>query len=75
MDSLGLEEHMLGTAEADTLSAKLHCVCSISRCICVGTNAQLTEAVSPVHDPLEVSANGSLLSLDIAFVDLTCGSV
>ena len=26
VDSLRLEEHMLGTAEADTLSAKLHCV-------------------------------------------------
>ena len=75
MDSLRIEEHMLSTAKADALCAKLNCVLCISRCISVCADAKFSEGVSPIHDSLEVSAYGCFLSLDITVVDLTCCTV
>ena len=70
-DTIRLEEHVLGTAKADTLSAKAYRILGILRGICIGTYAKLSVLVSPVHDTLEVSANGCILGLDISIVDLT----
>ena len=50
-DSVGLEEHMLGTAEADTLSAKRHCLLGVIGGVsALVRTLQLTVLVSPVHD-------------------------
>ena len=70
-DSVFLEEHMLCTAKTDTLSAKLTSFLSICRCICVGTNLQCSELVSPCHNTSELACDGSVYSLDLAIVDIT----
>ena len=70
-DSVFLEEHMLGTAKTDTLSAKLSCLLSICRCICVCTNFQSSELVSPCHNAAECTSDSSIYGLDLTFINIT----
>ena len=74
-NSGGLEEHVLGTAKTDTLSAQLSCLLCISRCISVGANLQYSVLVSPSHDSAELTSDGSVNGGDDAVVDVTGGAV
>ena len=74
-DSVSLEEHVLGTAQTDTLSAQLTSLLCVGRSISIGTNLQLTELVCPTHDDAEVTGDLSVNSLDDAVVDVTGGTV
>ena len=62
---------MLGTAQADALSAKLNSVQRVCRGICVGAHTQGPELVSPLHDTLKVAAYGCFLCSDVALVNLS----
>ncbi len=66
---------MLGTAEADALRSILHCICRISRGVRVGAHLQSAVLVRPLHNPPEVSADGSFHSLNVSFINLTGGAV
>ncbi len=74
-NSVRVEEHVLSSCKTDTFCAHADCVCSVLRSICVGSDFQSSEAVCPVHDPLEVTGNGSFHCRDVAEIDLTCGAV
>ena len=70
-DSVLSEEHVLGTAETDTLGTQLTGLGRICGRIGIGANLQLAVLVSPGHYAAEVSADLSLLGSDITLVDLT----
>src|SRR5699024_5736948 len=69
VDSALTEEHMLCTAESDTLSAKLNSFRSVSRCICICTNLHCSVLVSPVHDASELTCDRSVYCRDDSVVD------
>ncbi len=66
---------MLCAAKADTFRTVFHRIGSISRCICIGTYLQLTVLVRPFHDTTEITAYGCFHCLDVAFINLTGGTV
>ena len=70
-DSVFLEEHMLGTAKTDTFCTQLTSFLSICRSICICTNFQSSELVSPSHNTAELTSDCSIYSLDCSIVDVT----
>ena len=71
-NSVLFKEHMLCTAETDTLSTKLSCLLSISRSISICTNLKCSELVSPAHDSAECACDCSVNSRDNTIIDVTC---
>ena len=70
-DPFGLEEHMLGTAEADALRAERRSLLRILRGIRVGADAERLIFVGKLHDAAEVTAVGiSGNGRDQAIVDI-----
>lgn len=57
-DPFGLEEHMLGTAQADALRAERRSLLRILRGIRVGADAERLIFVGELHDAAEVTAVG-----------------
>ena len=47
LDTVGLEEHMLGAAQADALGAELDGLRGVARGVGVGADLQLTDARRP----------------------------
>src|SRR5699024_2614143 len=71
LDAVLSEEHVLGTAQADALSAHVHSLLCVARVVGVGHNQHLAGSVSPAHEAVEVlvaggSHGGNLLSVDVA---------
>ena len=75
LDAGRLEEHMLGTAEADAFCAELAGLRCITRGIAVGANVQGANLVSPAHEAAEVAGQLSLLRCDLAEVYVAGGAV
>ena len=61
-DAVSLEEHVLSTAKADTLSTQLTGLLGICGSVSIGTNLQGAELVSPAHDGTEVAGDFSIHS-------------
>jgi len=74
-DTVSLEEHMLGAAEADALGAELDRLRGIVRVIGVGADAQTAILVRPAHDAAELAADGGVDRGDCAVVDVAGGAV
>ncbi len=74
-NSVGVEEHVLGSCKTDTFSAHADCVCSVLGSVGVGSDFQSSELISPVHDSLEVAGDGSFYGRDVAEIDLTGGAI
>ena len=74
-DPLRIEEHVLGTAEADTLGAKLSRLLRVGRGVCVGSDFQLPVLVGPCHDAAELAGDLCVDSRDHAVIDVAGGSV
>ena len=74
-DTILVEEHMLGTGQADAVCAKLKSFCSVCGSIGIGTYVEVAILVSPSHDAAEFTGDGSIDSGDHAFVDVTGGTV
>ena len=74
-DTVGQEEHVLSTAEANALGAELHGLLGIVRVIGVGANTQTAILVGPCHDAAELAADGGVDRGDDAVVDVTGGTV
>ena len=70
LDTGRLEEHMLGTAQADAFRAELACLRSVARRIAVGADVQGTDLVSPAHEAAEVAGQLSFLRRDSAEVNV-----
>ena len=71
-DSVCLEEHMLGTAEADTLSAELTCLLSVMRVYRRWYEpSDVLILVSPSHNTAELAGDGSVNGRDDAIIDVT----
>ena len=70
-DSVVLKEHMLGTAQTDTLSAELTSLLRVCRGICVGAYFKSTVLISPAHDSAEFACNGRVHGRDNAVVNVT----
>ena len=66
LDAGRLEEHMLGTAEADAFLRRTCGLRCITRRIAVGANVQGANLVSPAHEAAEVAGQLSLLRRDSA---------
>src|SRR5699024_5897519 len=75
VDSSLAEEHMLCTAETDTLSAKLNSFLSVFRCISVCADFHSSVLVSPVHDTSELTGDRSVYCRDDSVVDVTCCTI
>ena len=58
-DTVSLEEHVLGAAQADALGAELHGLLGIAGVIRVGADLHLAVLVSPSHDAAELAADGA----------------
>ena len=74
-DSLGLEEHVLGTAEADTLGAQLAGLLRVLRSVGVGADLHGAVLVRPAHDAAELAGDGSVHGGDQTVVDVAGGAV
>ena len=70
-NSVSLEEHMLGTAKTDTLSAKLASLLCVSGSVSVGSYLKLSVLVSPSHDSAELACDSSVNGGDDTVVDVT----
>ena len=70
-----LEEHMLGTAKADSLCSQLTCFLCVSRCIRICTNLHGTELVCPSHDAAKLTGDSSIYGGDNAVIDITGRSI
>ena len=57
-DTVGIEEHVLGAAQADALSAKGHSLLGVTGSVGVGADLHLTVLVRQLHDAAEVAALG-----------------
>ncbi len=66
---------MLGTAQTDTLSAQLARLFSVSRCVCICTNLELSELICPSHNSAELACDFSVNRRDNSVVDVTCRAV
>ena len=75
LDAVSLEEHMLGTAEADALCAEGDSLLRIMRRIGVRADAQLAVLVGPGHQTVEVAGDRRLGGLDLLAVDVAGGAV
>ena len=75
LDTLALEEHVLGTAQADALCTEVAGLLGVTRGVSVGVNLQLTELVRPAHEAAEVAGNGSRSGGDGLTVDVAGGAV
>ena len=75
-DSVRIEEHVLGTAEADAFCAEALCIDSVLRGIGIRTNLHLTELVRKTHNAAEVAGiDGSRNGRDEAVVDVAGGTI
>ena len=74
-DPVGIEEHMLGAAEADTLGAQLAGLLRVGGSVGVRSDLQSSELVGPAHDSAEVAADGSGNGSDDTVVDIAGGAV
>ena len=70
-NSVFLKEHMLGTAQTDTLSAQLTSLLGVCGGVCVGAYFQYTELISPAHDTTKVAGNGCVLGCDNTVINIT----
>ena len=70
-DSVLFKEHVLCTAETDTLGAELSRLLSVSGCVSVSANLKGSELVCPSHDSAELTCDLSVLCSDSAVVDVT----
>ena len=75
-DTVGFEEHMFGTAEADALCAEGSCLTGVFRGVGVGAYAKFLVFIGQSHDASEVAAGGIRGDRgDELVVDLTGGAV
>ena len=71
-DTVGIEEHVLGAAQADALGAEGHSLLGVAGGVGVGADLQLTILVRQLHDPAKVAAlgrgghSGNGLAVDVA---------
>ena len=72
---LCLEEHVLCTAQTNTLGTEAVSYSSITRSISIGTYMQLGIFVAEVHQFSEVATYLSSLGIDTAFINFTCATV
>ena len=74
-DTAFLEEHVLGTAQADALGAQLSCPDGVAGGIGVGADMQTAVLVSPAHDAAEFTGDLRVTGLDDAVIDAAGGAV
>jgi hypothetical protein len=74
-DAVGLEEHVLGAAEADALGAEGGRLRGVVRRVGVGADLQAAELVRPAHDAAEVAGDAGRGGLDLLAVDVAGGAV
>ncbi len=68
-DTVALEEHVLGTAQADTLGAQRAGAGSVGGSVGVGAHLQPAELVRPGHDAAEIAAHIGVHGGHSAIVD------
>ncbi len=74
-DSVGLEEHVLCTAEADTFCAELTSLLRICGCVGICADLELSVLVSPCHNAAELTCYLSIYCRYETLVDVTCCTV
>ena len=74
-DAVGLEEHMLGAAQADALGAEGHRLLGVARGVGVGAHLEGAGRVGPAHEAGEVAGDGGLDGRDLAVIDVAGGAV
>ena len=74
-DALALEEHVLGAAQADALSAELAGLSGVVGGVGVGADLQAAVLVTPAHDTAELAADGGVGGGHRAVIDVTGGAV
>ena len=75
IDAVALEEHMLGTAQADALGTQLTGLGGVVGGIGIGADLQAAELVGPGHDAAEVAAHAGIHGGHCAVVDIAGGAV
>ncbi len=74
-DSVSFKEHMLGTAQTDSLSTELECLLGVGGSIGVGANLHSADFICPAHKAAEITADGSVDSRDSLEVDIAGAAV
>ena len=74
-DPVGLEEHMLGAAEADAFRAEFARLTGVLGGVGVGPDLKCAVLIRPRHDPAEIARDGSVDGGDSLAVDLAGGAV
>src|SRR5699024_10735691 len=75
IDSVALEEHMLCTAQTDSLSTQLTSLLSVCRCIGICADLHCSVLVSPAHDASELACDRSVYCRNDSVINITCRSV
>src|SRR5699024_4469945 len=75
LDAVLSEEHVLGTAQADALSAHVDSLLCVARVVGVGHDQHLAGSVGPAHEAVEVLVAGSGHGSDLLAVDVAGGAV
>ena len=75
LDAVALKEHVLGTAQADALSAEVDGLLGIAGVVGVGKDLQTANAVSPAHKAAKVTGNGRIGGGDGLAVNAAGGTI
>ena len=65
-DAGGVEEHVLGTTQADALGAEVACRLAVERSLGIGADLQAADAVGPFHQRAEVARQFGLHGRNLA---------
>ena len=75
LDAVALKEHVLGTAQANALSAEVNSVLGVTGVIGVGKDLQTANAVSPAHKAAKIAGNGRIGGGDGLAVNAAGGTI
>ena len=75
LDTVALEEHMLRTAQSDTLGTESKCLLGIARGVGIGAHLHRGVLTGEFHQLTEIAAKVGILRSHLTQVNLTCRSV
>ena len=75
LDTVCLEEHMLGTAQADAFGAEAESDFRVMRRIGIGADLQVADSICPAHQTGEIAGDGGIDGRDGFAVDVAGGTV
>ena len=66
---------MLSSAKTNSFCTEFHCLSSVSRIISIGSDLEISDFISPIHQFAKIIRNFRINSFNLSTVHFTCASV